>query len=63
MSMSIDSDERLEEPSRAFQRGVRGVVCAVRVLCVMLFVVLGVLCYVLCAVSCVLCVLFVVRCV
>ena len=47
MSMSIDSDERLEEPSRAFQRGVRGVVRAVRVLCVMLFVVLGVLCYVL----------------
>ena len=32
MSMSVDSDERVEEPSRTFQRGVRGVVCAVRVL-------------------------------
>ena len=44
MSMSVDGDERLDEP--AFQRSVRGVVC-----CVPCSV-----CCVLCVVFCVLCV-------
>ena len=29
MSISVDSDKRVDDPSRAFQRSVRGVVCAV----------------------------------
>ena len=36
MSMSVNGDEQVDEPSKAFQRSVRGVVCAVRVLCVVL---------------------------
>ena len=43
MSMSMDGDERVDEPFRAFQRSVPGVVCSVRVLCVVLCVVLAVL--------------------
>ena len=45
MNMSVDSDERVDEPSRAFQRSV------VRVLCCAVY---GVVCCVLCGVCCVL---------
>ena len=64
MSMSVDSDERVDEPSTAFQRSVRGVLCAVHVLCV-LFGVGCAVCCVLCVVCCALCVVCVccVRCV
>ena len=33
MSISVDGNKRTDILSRAFQRSVRGVVCAVRVLC------------------------------
>ena len=52
------SDERVDEPSRAFRRGVRGVVCCVVcVVCVLCVCVLRALCA-SCAwcVSCVSCV-------
>ena len=47
MGMSMDGDKRVDEPSRAFQRSVSGVVGTVRVLCCA--------CYVLCPVCCKLC--------
>ena len=51
MSISMDNDKRVDDPSRAFQRGVRVVlwcaVCGVERLC-------GVCC-VLCGVCCVVC--------
>ena len=52
MGMYVDSDEGVDEPSRAFQRSVRGGVSAVRLLCVVLCVVWGgcVLC--VCVVCC-----------
>ena len=58
MSISMDSDKRVDDPSRAFQRGVR-VVCVL--CCGVLYVVLRgcvgcVVFCVVCAVWCVLCV-------
>ena len=49
--MSVDSDERVDETSRAFQRSVR-VLCVLRAWCVCVLCV-----FVLCVVFCVLCVL------
>ena len=49
MSMSVDSDERVDETSRAFQRSVR-VLCVLRAWCVCVLCVC-----VLCVVCCVLC--------
>ena len=43
MNISVDNDKRVDEPSRAFQRSVPGVVSVVRVLCAVLCTVLGVL--------------------
>ena len=45
----MDTNKRIDDPSRAFQRSVRGDVCAVRV---MYWVVL---CMVLCVLCCVVC--------
>ena len=44
MGMSMDGDKRVDEPSRAFQRSVSGVVGTVRVLCVVLCVLRFVSC-------------------
>ena len=61
MSKPVDGDKRVDDPSRTFQRSVRGVVCAVRVLCcVVLCCGWCCVCCLLSAVCCVLCVVCVV---